>query len=564
MRPPPPLADRRTSLESTTTNATEGEFELVDHHSPLLPLSIKDTYDWNHHDEDYESYHYFEQSPSPSHRKFGSSSSSSSSTLRRHHKLASLFRLATYFIVGCWVLIGVTVFGWTSWWVWTRRQAYSKSVFAFPLQPNPQPVQHLVPPFPNIGVSNVQEELSKRFDSISLPRSTLPTQREEEQVRISKYSSLPSQGPYLFALNLYNSQSVLPTLSNALLFLSNFLGPQNVHISIFENGSTDNTTLALAHLSRGLDYLGVGHTILSDSKKTDWSKVDRIEQLSVFRNVALKPIEQKNFSDVVFINDVHIQGLDALELLWQRREQNADAVCGFDWRETRGIFSKLGKNSIKMYDSWVARSITGNMLRSRLDIWSEARNGVEELFNLEEDRASKKRFDRGLPIPVYSCWNGMIALTAEPFRTTGVNPKVYERNGPILNEGQTMFKPVRQPPRFRSALKSQGECAASECKTLAKDFWSRGYDRWVMIPTVRSTYSPSIYSHPHLLSLMSRAKSFQTSSESALERSDPFFSNKIDWSRPEWKAPKSVVCWDWVRGFHIDLEWLRMKRNKPW
>lgn len=101
----------------------------------------------------------------------------------------------------------------------------------------------------------------------------------------------------------------------------------------------------------------------------------------------------------------------------------------------------------------------------------------------------------------------MIAMTAEPFKTTGVNPKVYERNGPSLHEGQTMFKPVRQVPRFRSALKSQGECgefaesknfsrlertfsteflfregvlAASECKTLAKDFWSRGYNRWVV------------------------------------------------------------------------------------
>ncbi|GAA5993484.1 hypothetical protein JCM5350_007978 [Sporobolomyces pararoseus] len=85
-----------------------------------------------------------------------------------------------------------------------------------------------------------------------------------------------------------------------------------------------------------------------------------------------------------------------------------------------------------------------------------------------------------------------------------------------------------------------------------------------MIPTVRSTYSPSIYSHPHLVSLLSRAKLFQTSPESTLERSDPSYSQKIDWSRPEWTAPESVVCWDWVRGFHIDFEWLRMKRNKPW
>ncbi|GAA5978762.1 hypothetical protein JCM5350_004814, partial [Sporobolomyces pararoseus] len=485
MRRPPPLGDRRTSLESNATTTTDGgaEFELVDHHSPLLPLSLKDTYDWN--DDDYESneeaHSFSSHANSKKKRKSSSSFSSSSISKRRHHKLlaSSLFKLATWFIVGCWVLVGLTVFGWTSWWVWTRRQAYSKSVFSYPLQPKPLPVIDLVPPFPKGRDIVVEEELEKRFDSLSLPRTTLPQEEEDFSDRILKYSSLPTQGPYLFCLNLYNSQSVLPTLSKALLFLSDFLGVENVHVSIFENGSTDNTTLALAHLAASLKHLGVEHTILSDSTKTDWSKVDRIEQLSVFRNVALKPIETRDFKDVVFINDVFVKGLDALELLWQRREQSADAVCGFDWRETKGVFSKLGRNSIKMYDSWVARSLNGNMLRSRLDIWSEARDGVQELFNLKEDILSKKRFQRGLPIPVYSCWNGMIAMTAEPFKTTGVNPKVYERNGPSLHEGQTMFKTVRQVPRFRSALKSQGECAASECKTLAKDFWSRGYNRWV-------------------------------------------------------------------------------------
>lgn len=52
----------------------------------------------------------------------------------------------------------------------------------------------------------------------------------------------------------------------------------------------------------------------------------------------------------------------------------------------------------------------------------------------------------------------MIALSAEPFRTTGVNPRVHERNGPTRQPDQTVLRPVREPPKFRSALRNEGEC----------------------------------------------------------------------------------------------------------
>ena len=100
----------------------------------------------------------------------------------------------------------------------------------------------------------------------------------------------------------------------------------------------------------------------------------------------------------------------------------------------------------------------------------------------------------------------MIALSAEPFRTTGVNPRVHDRDGPTRQPDQAILRPVSEPPKFRSALRNEGECgefllfenlpyvffkltlffvyfpdtAASECKTLAKDFWSRGYNRWLV------------------------------------------------------------------------------------
>ena len=61
---------------------------------------------------------------------------------------------------------------------------------------------------------------------------------------------------FFFALNLFNSQLVVPTLFSTLLSVAALLGPGNVHISIFENGSTDHTSSGMAHFARALTAAG--------------------------------------------------------------------------------------------------------------------------------------------------------------------------------------------------------------------------------------------------------------------------------------------------------------------
>lgn len=96
----------------------------------------------------------------------------------------------------------------------------------------------------------------------------------------------------------------------------------------------------------------------------------------------------------------------------------------------------------------------------------------------------------------------MIAMSAEPFRTTIVNPRFDTREGP-MGVVPASLRPAAAPTVFRTALNAAGECgevisrdrcarvtfshpdfslsaAASECKTVAKDFWSRGYNRWIV------------------------------------------------------------------------------------
>ena len=57
---------------------------------------------------------------------------------------------------------------------------------------------------------------------------------------------------YFFAINLYNSFDVIPDLFATLFRTASVLGYQNVFVSIYENGSTDQTK-ALLLLRRILD-----------------------------------------------------------------------------------------------------------------------------------------------------------------------------------------------------------------------------------------------------------------------------------------------------------------------
>ncbi|GAA5981206.1 hypothetical protein JCM5350_006060 [Sporobolomyces pararoseus] len=490
-----------------------------------------------------------------------------------------ILQLATLFVLCLTTIVGIGTCSWVGWFMYTRHNAYAHSVFSPSLKPLPRPVEHLVTPFPlsnsNRSLSDIQSQLDTRLLALALPPSTLPcptlsspSDFDSNATFATRYSRLPHSGPYLLALNLYNSQTVLPTLAKTLLSVSKFLGPSNVHISIFENGSRDNTTLALAHLAAALTYMDVEHTIVSDPRSTDWKRVDRIDQLAIYRNVALAPVIQglagKEFEDVVFINDVFVGPTDVLELLQQRRDQEADAACALDWRGTKGTMSEWGAQSVKMYDNWVTRSIRGNMLRARLDVFSEGRHGVEELFDPKEDGPSRERLERGLPIPVYSCWNGMLAMNAEPFRSTEINARTSERDGPSGVQRSTLRSSFA-PTSFRTALNAAGECAASECKTVAKDFWSRGYNRWIIVPTVHVTYDQTVYSHPHLLDVVDSARNFLASEATRPFTSLPsYLVPKIDWSLPQWAAPTSVVCWSWARGFHIDLPSWRSTRENAW
>ncbi|BGP13434.1 hypothetical protein JCM10213_008594 [Rhodosporidiobolus nylandii] len=541
---------------------------------------------------------------------------------RRAFRLNTLGTAAAVcaFAVVCVACAGVLAFAARA--AYGQHVGFAQAVFAPPMVPLPQAVEGRVQPF-EVGllgngtdggreeaqerVKVVQAEMDARLLALGLPRSTaLPCADIPSSASLAaRYSPLrglsPSRsartGPTFLALNLYNSASVLPSLSRTLLSLAAFLGPQTVHVSIFENGSTDETPLALAHLAAALTALGTPHTIVSDECRTDWKRVDRIAQLAVYRNVAMEPLPQ-DAEDVLWINDVFVCPADVLELLRERREQSADAACAMDWRETRRL--GLMRPGIKFYDSWVARSLTGRLLRPRFDLLGSWRDGIAELFTSShgEDSWAGERFRAGLAVPVYSCWNGMVAFTAAPFLDGGIAPRYATTNANTSateGEGENWDRspPLPSwdgdgPTRFRSALWSEEGCAASECKALAYDLWTRGFDRWIIVPTVRATYALSTYTHPSLVALSSLrslpSPSFSSSSsptspaspasspgppldsDSTAANPSPFalssstqhaatstaFTPLIPWA--SLTPPSRVVCYPWTRGWQLDME----------
>ncbi|MBW0505156.1 hypothetical protein O181_044871 [Austropuccinia psidii MF-1] len=264
---------------------------------------------------------------------------------------------------------------------------------------------------------------------------------------------------YFFAINLYNSFDIIPDLFSTMFKVSAILGFQNVFVSVYENGSSDQTK-ALLRLFDGLSRSVGIRVVIRTSLRTRGAFHHRIEYLAEVRNAALAPLQELRdsegelFDTVIFMNDVLPCTDDLLELIWQSRRQNAGITCGADY-----IFHEEIAQPV-FYDNWVARDINGTALENA---------PFESIFR---DPPSQHRFERHLPIQVQSCWNGIAILDPAPLYA---HPRV----------------------RFRMAKLSEGECSASECSLICNDYWNAGYGRIVMVPRVKLAYDNRVWQIIH-------------------------------------------------------------------
>ncbi|KIM82738.1 glycosyltransferase family 69 protein [Piloderma croceum F 1598] len=350
---------------------------------------------------------------------------------------------------------------------------------------------------------------------------------------------------YFFAINLYNSFDVIPDLFATLFRVAAILGYQNVFVSIYENGSTDQTKALLRIFDALTRSVGMRVTIRT-SMRTRGAFNHRIEYLAEVRNAAFVPLhelrdaESEYFDTIIFMNDILPCVDDLLELIWQSRRNNAGITCAADYMYHGEIGAPV------FYDNWVARDINGTALENA---------PFERIFH---HLPSSSLFQRHLPMQVQSCWNGIAILDPAPFYS---------------------------PPhvRFRMARIMEGECSASECSLICNDYWESGYGRIMMVPRVKLAYDRKVFDiiHPTRRNLTAIRGYVRLGGLPDNPRTDP---QDRTWFGPHDRlfieeesreihfqpGPDHVWCWGWdgagdLDGPDVDPIWERMsnKSSRP-
>ncbi|GAB7350396.1 hypothetical protein MBLNU459_g1017t1 [Dothideomycetes sp. NU459] len=222
----------------------------------------------------------------------------------------------------------------------------------------------------------------------------------------------------IFVVSLpWNNEIILRSHWNAqLVDLVKKLGPSNVYVSIYENGSYDNTKDAIGLLDEELGVAGIRrHIVLEDKSHVDlmagggggqqsegWvrtprgrKELRRIPYLSQLRNVAMKPLldlaaNGEYFDKVLFLNDVVFTTEDALQLLSTRKGEYATA-CALDFESPPAF-----------YDTFALRD-------------SEGHGHLMQSWPYFRARESRRAIVASEPARVSSCWNGLVAMDAGPF-----------------------------------------------------------------------------------------------------------------------------------------------------
>ncbi|KAF7176377.1 hypothetical protein CNMCM7691_002506 [Aspergillus felis] len=293
----------------------------------------------------------------------------------------------------------------------------------------------------------------------------------------------------------WNNEAILRSHWNdAIIQLAKAWGSENVFVSVYESGSWDDTKGALRDLDVELDRLGVRRNItLSDTTHEDeiaaspssegWidtprgrKELRRIPYLARLRNLTLRPLEDLErrgitFDKILFLNDVVFtvrinptqpllkndfqpysmlaQVDDVIELLHTNDGVYA-AACSLDYSRPP-----------LYYDTFALRDSHGD--EHVMQTWpyfrsTESRHALYNMF----------------PVPVKSCWNGMVAMPIEPLVSS-------------------------TPLRFRGIPDSLAlfHLEGSECCLIHADNPLSGHHGVYLNPKVRVGYNGPAYEKVH-------------------------------------------------------------------
>ncbi|KAJ7075335.1 cryptococcal mannosyltransferase 1-domain-containing protein [Mycena belliarum] len=277
-----------------------------------------------------------------------------------------------------------------------------------------------------------------------------------------------------------NNIDILPHWIKEFNKVIYYLGTDNVFVSIVESNSWDGTAEALDEWKGTLDAMGVAHLIRTRDQTVkrpgDMGGNNRIDFLAAERNLVLAPLVEKGGYDVVvFSNDVLIAAESVIELL-QTKNGEWDMVCGLD-------LARWG-----MYDAWVLRDRLGNLVSS---LWPYFMDDVGMQAAMDDE-----------PVPVFACWNGIVAFRAEPLLPLALRTPGRLSTAPLaspLPDTHPAFPqpaaltPAQTPPlAFRSS--APRECFSSESFLLPYDLRRQfGLQRMYLNPRVINSYEWKYY-----------------------------------------------------------------------
>ena len=275
---------------------------------------------------------------------------------------------------------------------------------------------------------------------------------------------------FFIAATVHNMEKIIDDYFIEMKKLINYLGKENIIISIMENGdSTDKTREKLYEFMEYLNETEIVNRIIIDHEIDDPRKNEsdpyslennflsnlRIKYYSELRNRCLDfiyEIPNLNFSNtkVIFFNDIIFEYENIINLLSTNNE-DYDAVCGLDFYDC-------------FYDSWVSIDLSGYSLRHDFPFFVN-KEGQDLVINHK-------------PVRVMSCWNGVIVFTAEPLKDRKIKFR-YE-----LEEDREIQYYINSDQQYNYE---------SECTYFHIDLHSLGYTKKFINPEVRVAYEYKYY-----------------------------------------------------------------------
>ena len=256
-----------------------------------------------------------------------------------------------------------------------------------------------------------------------------------------------SETIYYISSIVFNMEPTIKDWISEMKKLINYLGKNNVIISIYENGdSTDNTRKYLLEFE---SYLIENEIInvVNTKKLVQKEGIDRIVFLSRLRNKSLDflyYIMDLDFSNtkIIFFNDIIFRYEDIIKLI-TTNNGNYDTVCAMDYYES-------------FYDTWASIGLDGKQFRRYFPY----------MYNKEQQDA----YINGETIRTFSCWNGVTVINAKPFE---IRDNLFFRFG----------KKLRQ----------------SECTLLHADMYFMGYRKVFVNTQIAVAYTYEYYYKNHYI-----------------------------------------------------------------